>query len=100
MSSPAPDLDGSIARLDELVSKAPDEEKLRAGLGMRLALGMAREISQGAPLGSQTAPMLAEWTEKYGQNSVEAAVSIAREFMTKPEDLRKVLGRRLGLDQV
>jgi hypothetical protein len=99
MSAQADSLEESIARMDALIDATEDEEKLRAGLGVRLALGFARELGRGQPLGSQTSELVASWTRQYGQDAVDAAVAIAREFMTKPEELRKALGQRLGLDK-
>jgi len=94
-----PDLAKSIERLDTLLVHAPDEEKARAAMGMRLALGMAQELKDGLPLGTETAGLVAGWVESHGQESVDAAVAIAREFLTKPEEMRKVLGERLGLGE-
>jgi hypothetical protein len=88
-----------MQRLDALIEGEQDEERLRAGMGMRLALGMARELRRGKPFGTDTAALVAAWTRDYGQDAVDAAVKVAREFLTKPEELRKSLGRRLGLDQ-
>jgi hypothetical protein len=96
-ADPDKDLQDSIDRLDLLIDATEDVEKLRAGLGVRLALGFAKELREVRPLGSQTGEMVAEWVRQYGQDTVDAAVTIAREFLTKPEELRKALGRRLGL---
>lgn len=93
------DLDESIARMDALLDATEEEEKLRAGMGVRLALGFAKEMRQGVPLGSQTSDLVASWVRQFGQDAVDAAVAIARQFMTKPDELRKELGRRLGLDK-
>jgi hypothetical protein len=93
-----PDPKAQMKRLDDLLAAEIDEERIRAGLGMRLALGLAQELREGKPLGTDTAALVAAWTEDYGQDTVDAAVKVAREFLTKPEDLRKSLGQRLGLD--
>lgn len=87
-----------MERLDALLAAEKDEERIRAGLGMRLALGMAQELKQGKPFGTDTSALVAAWMHDYGQETVEAAVKVAREFLTKPEELRKSLGLRLGLD--
>lgn len=100
MSDSLKGLDESIARLDALLAQTGDLERLRAGMGVRLALGFARELRQGKALGLETADLVAEWAEAHGQDAVDAAVTIAREFMTKPQELRKALGERLGLDKV
>ncbi len=90
-------LDETLARLDGLIEEEQNVEKMRAGLGMRLALSMAQELQARRPLGSDTAVLVAEWSERYGQDTVDAAVGIARAFLTRPEDLIKDLSTRLGL---
>lgn len=92
------DLRKTIERLDALLASTQDIERLRMGMGIRLALGMAEELKSGAPLGSRTGDMVAAWTEEHGQDSVDMAVRIAREFLVKPDELRKALGQRLGVD--
>lgn len=91
-------LSRSIERLDALLANAGDEEKIRAGMGIRLALGMAQELKDGLPLGTETADLVAGWMENYGRDTVDAAIAIAREFLTKPEEMRKALGRNLGME--
>jgi hypothetical protein len=87
-----------MARLDALIAAEADEERLRAGLGIRLALGLAQEMREGKPIGSGTTDLVAGWMHDYGQDTVDAAMKVAREFLTKPDELRKSLGQRLGLD--
>lgn len=94
-----PELSESIERLDALLAAADDEEKIKAGMGIRLALGMAQELKSGKPLGTETAALVAGWVKTYGQDVVETAVKVAREFLIKPEDMRKVLGQRLGVGE-
>jgi hypothetical protein len=97
---PSPlDLTESMERLDALLAATSDLEKLRAGMGIRLALGLAQELKSGLPLGTETGELVALWVVEYGQDSVDVAVAVAREFLTKPEDLRKALEQRLGLQQ-
>lgn len=87
-----------MERLDGLLAAEKDEEKIRAGMGIRLALGMAQELKDGKPFGTDTGELVAEWAHDYGQDTVDAAIKVAREFLTKPEEMRKALGQRLGLD--
>jgi hypothetical protein len=87
-----------MARLDALIAAETDESRIRAGLGIRLALALAQEMKAGKPIGSETAALVTAWVHDYGQETVDAAVKVAREFLTKPEELRKTLGQRLGLD--
>ncbi len=64
---------------------------------MRLALSMARELQSGKTLGSETSDLVADWTERFGQETVDAAVGIARAFLTRSDELLKDLGPKLGL---
>ena len=97
-SGSPPDPKAQMERLDGLIAAEVDEQRIRVGLGMRLALGLARELKDGRPIGSDTTALVAGWVEEFGQETVDAAVKVAREFLTKPEELRKSLGQRLGLD--
>jgi hypothetical protein len=92
-----PALQESIASLDALLAEADEPEKIQAGMGIRLALGMAQELKAGKPLGTDTAELVAGWVHTYGEEVVETAVKVAREFLIKPEEMRKVLGERLGM---
>jgi hypothetical protein len=98
ISGPA-ELKQSIERLDALLAAETVEEKIRAGMGIRLALGMAQELKTGKSLGTETAELVAEWVAHFGQDSVDAAIRIAREFLIKPESMRATLGRKLGLEK-
>jgi hypothetical protein len=91
------DLAKTLERLDALLGETKDPERLRMGMGVRLALGMAQEIRLGRPLGSDTADMVAAWTDEFGEDAVNRAVQVAREFLTRPDELKKALGERLGL---
>ena len=90
-------IEETLARLDGMIDEEDDIEKIRAGLGMRLALSMARELQSGKHLGTDTADLVAEWTERFGQDTVDAAVGISRSFLISPQDLVRDLGTRLGL---
>lgn len=92
------DLSKTLERLDALLAETKNPERLRMGMGIRLALGMAQEIREGLPLGSRTAELAAAWTDEHGGEAVDRAVQIAREFLTKPDALRKAMAQRLGLD--
>ena len=87
-----------MERLDAMLAAETEEEKIRAGMGIRLALGMAKELKDMKPFGTDTGELVAEWMHDYGKDTVEAAIKVAREFLTKPDEMRKALGARLGLD--
>jgi hypothetical protein len=99
-ATPVVNIKESIERLDALLAETVDENKLRAGIGIRLALGMAQELKSGLPLGTETGELVTAWLEVYGQETVDAGVAIARQFLIKPEDMRKALGQRLGMGDV
>ena len=88
-------LEETLKRLDELLARTENLERLRSGLGMRLALSMAKELRDGKALGTDTAPLVAGWVETHGQDTVDIAVSIAREFLTRPDTLVKDFAQRL-----
>ncbi len=90
-------IEETLSRLDIMIDQEEDLEKIRAGLGMRLALSMARELQSGKPLGTDTADLVAEWTERFGSDTVDMAVKIARTFLVDPKILVRDLGTRLGL---
>ena len=84
-----------MERLDGLLAAETEEEKIRAGMGIRLALGLAQELKDGKPFGTDTGELVAAWMHDYGKDTVDAAVTVAREFLTKPEAMRMALGQRL-----
>jgi hypothetical protein len=85
----------TLVRLDELIDRTENEERLRSGLGMRLALTMAHELREHRALGELSAALVAGWVERFGQESVDAAVSVAREFLLRPDVLAKEFAERL-----
>ncbi len=92
----AKELEKTLERLDALIAATRDLERLRMGMGIRLALGMAQEMRLGEPLGSRTGDLVALWGEEHGQEFLDLAVRVAREFLTKPDELRRTLADRLA----
>ena len=86
----------TLKRLDDLISRTENIERLRSGLGMRLALSMAQELREHKDLGEDTGPLVADWVERFGQDSVDAAIAIAREFLIRPDQLAKEFAARLN----
>jgi hypothetical protein len=86
----------TLKRLDDLISRTENIERLRSGLGMRLALSFAQELREHKDLGTDTAALVADWTERFGEDSVNAAVAIAREFLIRPDELTKEFAARLN----
>jgi hypothetical protein len=85
----------TLARLDELIDRTENEERRRSGLGMRLALTMAHELREKRDLGELSGALVAEWVERFGQDAVDAAVAIAREFLLRPDQLTREFAERL-----
>jgi hypothetical protein len=85
----------TLVRLDDLIDRTENIERLRSGLGMRLALTMAHELREHRTLGKLSADLVAGWVERFGQDSVDAAVAVAREFLLRPESLAKEFAERL-----
>jgi|GEM_PF-5477827 len=85
----------TLTRLDELIDRTENIERLRSGLGMRLALTMAHELREYRTLGKLSADLVAGWVERFGQDSVDAAVAVAREFLLHPDRLAKEFAERL-----
>ena len=102
MSEPIPaildadHLPETLKRLDDLISRTENVERLRSGLGMRLALSMAQELKELKDLGTDTGPLVAGWVERFGQDTVDAAIAIAREFLIRPDELAKEFAARLN----
>lgn len=92
MADALADLDARIARLDTLIAERPDPER---GLGLRLALGLARELHTGSGLGSQTAELLEGWKARFGEEAVEEAIAQARVLIRDPARLATEIGKRL-----
>jgi hypothetical protein len=92
MTDPLTELDGRIARLDALIAERPDAER---GLGLRLALGLARELRTGTALGSETAGLVEEWKSRFDDDVVEEAIAQARVLLRDPARLATEIGRRL-----
>jgi len=86
------ELEDRITRLDTLIAERPDPER---GLGLRLALGLARELHQGLPLGSETADLLLAWKERFDESVVEEAIAQARVMLRDPARLATEIGKRL-----
>lgn len=92
MNDPKLELDTRIARLDALIAERDDAYR---GLGLRLALGLAREIRDGVPPGTETSDLVARWVEDYGGKVVDEAVAQAGVFLKDPARLAAEIGRRL-----
>lgn len=85
----------TLQRLDELIDRTENVERLRSGLGMRLALTLAHEMREYRMVGKLSTDLVAGWTERFGQDSVDAAVAVAREFLLRPDALTKEFAERL-----
>ena len=85
----------TLQRLDELIDRTENIERLRSGLGMRLALTIANELREHRNIGEVSATLVAGWVERFGQDTVDMAVAVAREFLIRPDALAKEFAERL-----
>jgi hypothetical protein len=85
----------TLKRLDELIDRTENIERLRSGLGMRLALTIAHELREHRNIGEVSAGLVAGWVERFGQDTVDMAVAVAREFLLRPDALAKEFAERL-----
>ncbi len=90
-------LDGMLERIEGLLHDTQDFERFRLGLGIKLALGMAREIQQGKAPGTETATWVQAWHSEHGAETSDQVVAIAREFLMHPDRLRQAFADRLGM---
>lgn len=92
MIDPIEQLDKRIARLDELIAERDDGVR---GLGLRLALGLARELRLGLPPGTETSDLVAGWVRDFGPTAVDEAVLQAGVLLKDPARMATEIGRRL-----
>jgi len=90
--NPTDDLKARIDRLDQLIESREDGFR---GLGVRLALGLAHELSEGVALGSTTGGMVSGWVTKFGADTVEEAVAHARVLLKDPARMAEEFRKRL-----
>lgn len=86
------DLDARIERLDRLIEEREDGMR---GLGVRLALGLARELREGLAPGSSTADLVAGWMQRFGSEVVDEAISQARVLLKDPSRMADEFRKRL-----
>ena len=86
------ELQERISRLDRLILERDDGIR---GLGIRLALGLALEIRKGEALGTETAALVAGWSERFGAESVDEAVAQARVLLADPARMATEFQRRM-----
>jgi hypothetical protein len=91
-TNPNDALESRIERLDRLIETREDGVR---GLGVRLALGFAREFREGLAPGSTTAELVAGWVERFGSEVVDEAVSQARVLLKDPARMADEFRKRL-----
>lgn len=85
-----------LSKLEEQISWLVERAEVPTSLalGMRLAVAMAAELRDRAPLGSRSGKMVAEWAADYPETT-EEAIAVARQFLLRPEELTHELSHRL-----
>jgi hypothetical protein len=82
-----------IERLDGLIAGRDDGSR---GLGVRLALGIALEIQEGKAPGTDTGSLVADWTARFGAETVDDAVAQARALLADPARMAVELQARMN----
>lgn len=89
----AANLEDNIKRVDYLLGNSKNINA--QGLGIKLALEMTRELSQGKALGEVSGSLVVEWMKIHPESIVEEAIVVARQFLLKPETLASSIGAKL-----
>jgi hypothetical protein len=86
-------LEENIQRVDYLLGNSKNINA--QGLGIKLALAMTLEISQGQALGSDSSQLVVAWMKEHPESIVEEAIVVARQFLTNPQGLTDAIGKKL-----
>lgn len=86
-------IEENIKRVDFLLGNSKHVNA--QGLGIKLALEMTLEMSEGKALGAETGDLIATWMEVHPESIVEEAIEVARQFLLKPETLATTIGKKL-----
>lgn len=91
------DLAESIARVEKLVAQM--ERPTALALGINLALLMANEMRTGKELGADSAALVGQWVEQWGEATVESAVDLARSFLLNPHEIFAQIKERMTAER-
>ena len=86
-------LEENIKRVNYLLGNSKNINA--QGLGIKLALEMTLEISQGKQIGSESSKLIASWMKEHPESIVEEAIVVARQFLTNPQGLTDAIGKKL-----
>lgn len=89
-------LEDTLKRIQGLVDSVPVPRPLH--LGILLALRIALEMRQGKDPGTETAELVAQWSNDYGTEIVDEAVTFTRQFLLKPQELVGRIAAKLDED--
>jgi len=64
-------------------------------LGILLALRIAKELREGKAPGTDSAALVASWTQEHGGDVIDEAVVYARHFLLKPQELTDQIAAKL-----
>ncbi|NLB64501.1 MAG: hypothetical protein GX801_10435 [Fibrobacter sp.] len=85
----------SVARVEKLVAQM--EQPTPLALGIYLSLIIALEIQEQQEVGTISTPKVATWTEKWGEEVMEQAVSYARSFLINPQEIFAEIKDRINV---
>ncbi len=86
-------LEDTLKRIQGLVDSTESPRPLH--LGILLALRIALEMREGKEAGSETAKIVAQWTEKFDAQTIDEAVAFTRQFLLKPQELVSRIASKL-----
>jgi len=78
-------LDDTVRRVETLLAETESPRPLQLGILLALRIGM--EIRDGKAPGTDTASLVASWSEDHSPEIIDEAVTYARHFLLKPQEL-------------
>ncbi len=87
------DLNEILERIDYLLN---EENEIKPHmLGLKMALILVDELKNKEPLGARSGKLILEYKDQMSAEGLEEAIAYARQFITKPEELSKLLAEKL-----
>jgi len=78
-------LDDTIRRVETLLAETESPRPLH--LGILLALRIGKELREGKAPGTDTEGLVAQWTASHSNEVIDEAITFARHFLLKPQEL-------------
>jgi hypothetical protein len=87
------DLDENLKRVDYLLKGSQSAQA--HGLGIKLALLIAKELQEGLEVGSLSGDAIRQWNREFPESVVEEAVVMARQFLLDPAKIKSKIRQKL-----